>query len=110
MDNLREKLIAIIDDCRTYVAKKEELADHLIDNGVTVQKWIPVTERLPEVGEVVLIFCKIGKMFVGYCRRLYSGRFVWKILTARDSTKEVTYIITHWMPLPEAPEEDGNGK
>ena len=32
----REKLIQIIDSSRTYVADKERLADHLIDNGVTV--------------------------------------------------------------------------
>ena len=37
----REKLIANIDDCRTYVAKKEELADHLISNGVTFTPAIP---------------------------------------------------------------------
>lgn len=37
----REKLIAIIDDCRTYVAKKEELVDHLLANGVTFTPAIP---------------------------------------------------------------------
>lgn len=26
----------------------EDIASYLIDNGVTVQEWIPVTERLPE--------------------------------------------------------------
>ena len=26
----------------------EKIADHLIANGVTIQKWIPVTERLPK--------------------------------------------------------------
>ena len=65
-------------------------------------KWIPVTERLPEDGELVLAMCKIGKMFVGYQRR-YLSRSGWWIKTARDSTKEITQIVTHWMPLPEAP-------
>ena len=37
----REKLIAIIKDCRTYVARVEELADHLIANGVTFTPTIP---------------------------------------------------------------------
>lgn len=32
----REKLISIIEDCRTYVANKEELVECLIANGVTV--------------------------------------------------------------------------
>ena len=69
-------------------------------------KWIPVTERLPEDEEAVLILCKIGKMFVGYRKQLYGGEYVWRILTARDSTKEITQIVTHWMPLPEPPKED----
>lgn len=68
-------------------------------------KWIPVTERLPEDDEIILIFCKIGKMFVGYRKQLYGGRYVWRILTARDSTKEITQIVTHWMNLPEPPKE-----
>lgn len=84
----------------------EAVADYLLDNGVTFQKWIPVTERLPENDEVVLILCKIGKMFVGFRKQLYSKRYVWQILTARDSTKEITQIVTHWMPLPEPPKEE----
>jgi hypothetical protein len=26
----------------------EDIADYLTENGVTIQRWIPVTERLPE--------------------------------------------------------------
>ena len=69
----------------------------------TSDGWIPVTERLPEDDEVVLIACKIGKMFVGYHKHLYPGCEVWRILTARDSTKTITYTVTHWMPLPQPP-------
>lgn len=50
IDPVREKLIALIqsatDGCATYWAGL--IADNLIANGVTVQNWIPVTERLPE--------------------------------------------------------------
>ena len=60
----REKLIEIImtseilcHDCGENSASycAEALADHLLANGVTVQGWIPVTERLPEVGEKVRV-------------------------------------------------------
>lgn len=34
------------------------IADHLIANGVTVQQWIPVTERLPENEAAVLILAE----------------------------------------------------
>lgn len=33
----------------TYAQQLEMEADYLIENGVTVQRWIPVTERLPEL-------------------------------------------------------------
>lgn len=49
-------------------------------------RWIPVTERLPESGKVV-----IG----------YNGkrRFVSIVRVSRDSIN----LITHWMPLPQLP-------
>jgi hypothetical protein len=50
---MREKLIELIE--QKYYCSIEELADHLIANGVTVQKWIPVTERLPESQNPVLV-------------------------------------------------------
>jgi hypothetical protein len=56
----REKLIQIIDSSRTYVANKENLTEDLIENGVTFQKWIPVSERLPEKQhDWVLVACKL---------------------------------------------------
>ena len=43
------RLIRLIDEMPTHegMTFEEALADHLIANGVTVQKWIPVSERLP---------------------------------------------------------------
>ena len=36
----------------------EAVADYLLDSGVTVQQWIPVTERLPD-----LIPCNAGTAY-----------------------------------------------
>ena len=71
----------------------EELADHLIAHGVTVQEWIPVTERLPtredaNETESILAINKDEK---------YVGRWVWDIV-ARWPTE-----FTHWMLLPQPP-------
>ena len=33
----------------------EAVADYLLDNGVTFQKWIPVTEQLPEDNKKVIV-------------------------------------------------------
>ena len=48
-------------------------------NGVTVQRWIPVTERLPESGVHVLLCCEIrsnGAVYKKYvCDGYYAKRF-----------------------------------
>ena len=115
---MREKLIEliregekkiVIADLMTPEQQKEyiysQLADHLIANGLAVQKWIPVTERLPEDEELVLIHCKNGAMFVGYCGKQYCDfERRWRIKTALNSTKLLNLgRVTHWMPLPEPP-------
>ena len=77
-------------------------AKDLIANGVTFatdnnvgDKWIPVTERLPEQYESVIVWTKWGEM--GEAE--HDGkRFRW----AYDN--DVAYA-THWMPLPEPPKE-----
>ena len=83
-------------------------ADHLIANGVTVQKWIPVTERLPESKEKILVYGgnidiwhngvkqPMPSIFTGYMRGLDEGWFTW------DSDYYIS-DVTHWMPLPEPP-------
>ena len=50
-------------------------------------RWIPVTEQLPDVGRVVLIYSETD----GVCVDYYDG----------DSFGY--YYVTHWMPLPEPP-------
>ena len=45
----REKLVELIESARYWGSgTSEEIADHLIDNGVTVQAWIKSEEMLPE--------------------------------------------------------------
>ena len=65
------------------------------------QRWIPVSERLPNDGEFVLTY-KNGQFEVQeYEKRRngwISGDWFWSLCT-----------VTHWMPLPEPPEEGGNG-
>ena len=77
-----------------------ELADHLIANGVTVQKWIPVTERLPE-GRSFLVTDTDGYVGEAYLR---EGKIYWMCDDYDDFWADVhTVDVTHWMPLPEPP-------
>ena len=85
-----------------------DIADHLIANGVTLDKkvassskciasnWIPVTERLPEDGQWVLTYYADKKHRVTKYDS-YDG-FPLVFTTGLEWVR-----VTHWMPLPEAP-------
>ena len=75
----------------------EDIADYLTENGVTIQRWIPVTERLPNEAERVAVLINGSIKRVG---RILSRE--WYVQGLRKATKG----ITHWMPLPETPTED----
>ena len=61
-----------------------------------LQGWIPVTERLPENDDLVLVYFK-WKTFPG-------GEVDVSVYHPRAERWENTWDITHWMPLPKAPE------
>ena len=111
-DGIRKGLRASGDDRLDY--SFEDVADHLIAKGVTVQEWIPVTEQLPEIASThkryrstikksirVLCVCvqKSGKTMVkeGYCE-WYNDypKPRWQIPGTIDD-------VTHWMPIPHPP-------
>lgn len=60
------------------------------------QRWIPVTERLPEEDTVVLA-CDSENDMVVAC--YYKVGFMNNVDLRTESG------ITHWMPLPEPPKE-----
>ena len=71
---------------------------NLLSHGVTVQEWIPVTERLPEKGQEVLVFDT---------RENWTG-FAW--LRPDETWTALGFDfpfdlgeVTHWMPLPQPP-------
>lgn len=83
---------------RTRTALRNVFGDvGVFDITALRQKWIPVAERLPEDGVQVLACTKHGKPFPSHCR---GG--AWRV------SHSVT--ITHWMPMPAAPEEVRNAK
>ena len=119
MPNTREKLIELLERFETpimfggielmkWTIPTNEIltafADHLITNGVTVQQWIPVTERLPNsMANRVLAFDKSGRIFFAHYED-YRGVDLWYDLsTLSNSSVTEANDVTHWMPLPEAP-------
>ncbi len=77
----------------------EKIATHLIANGVTVQEWISVKDRLPEVGEYVICIAKRNpfSMFMPMVARIKKNGWVNPI------TEQYISEVTHWMPLPQPP-------
>lgn len=79
----------------------ENLADYLIAHGVTVQQWIPVSERLPEEDGYYLCY-------VRSC--LFQDRRYLNILKCDkygfSDGAIYTDNVTHWMPPPEPPKEE----
>ena len=66
----------------------ELIADHLIANGVTVQEWISVEDRLPEPKEKAICLSRDGEMMIG----IYT-EWGWMFPCYFEEP-------THWMPLP----------
>lgn len=111
---MREKLIELLDGIQSHgwrrietdhsitlaVVENKAIAEHLLANGVTIRKWIPVTERLPD-RECIAIGYQ-NEMLIGYIsKNRYS-----KTGFSAEGAEEYLGEVTHWMPLPEPPKED----
>ena len=97
--DVREKLVELIGETiELYPSEREELADGLISNGVTVQEWISVDDRLPEEKVNCIVHYKHA-----YC----DNDDYWAIgICFYDGEKfqmDWSYKVTHWMPLPKPP-------
>lgn len=96
MMDVREKLVELLKQIK-YVSV-ENAANILIDNGVTVQEWISVDDRLPEEKVDCIVHYKHA-----YC----DNDDYWAIgICFYDGEKfqmDLSYKVTHWMPLPLPP-------
>ena len=101
--DVREKLIDLIIDAKRTDPETgsftEYLADCLINNGVTVQEWISVKDRLPEVGGYVVCIAKRNPFsrFMPMVARIEKNGWV------NPMTEQYISEVTHWMPMPNPP-------
>ena len=107
--------ITLGDDIYTAIQRLEQMP-----------RWIPVTERLPEERVLVNVvwvnrapepyYEKIKDVPFSGTACFYGGRWYWDSPVLLDYLAEygkdefdlvdVAVEITHWMPLPEPPEEE----
>ena len=101
-DRVKEKLVELLKSAfgtsfnAPYFREHElePLADHLIAHGVTVQEWIPVTERLPDKAGDYLIYATVP----------FNGRnFIAVMHYDKDEYCPIWQDTSHWMPLPQPP-------
>ena len=81
----------------------DRYADYLIANGVTVQEWISVDDRLPEEKVNCIVhykhaYCDNDDYWaIGFC--FYDGE---------KFRIDLAYKVTHWMPIPQPPKGEDN--
>ena len=101
MMNVREKLTEILRKPifpHELVDPTEAVADYLLDNGVTVQEWVSVKDRLPEDDSDVIAYLRTGEE--GRISMANYAKGVWFDCIFNQRVTETT---THWMPLPQPP-------
>ena len=85
----------------------DDIASFLIDNGVTVQEWISVNDRLPPHNHDVLVYRPDMAMKIlvdNYYGYYGEDDAEWHEGWAKYG-KDIhnNPLITHWMPLPQPP-------
>ena len=121
--DVREKLVEVLDKVhhkslgKEYLERLGTIADYLISNGVTVQEWISVKDRLPEIYDkepdwsVTVLFRTIqGHIHSGYRnigrpqKSFYDDD--WTTPYWLDESENLTFEedeVTHWQYLPQPP-------
>lgn len=124
-NEIRDRLIELIDDAEEECKHSKScescsgygkgslciiyhIADRLIANGVTVQGWISVKDRLPKYTEEEMeryrffgdtFFPEFNVMILGATKptTLYFDGEKWYDEEGR------CYYVTHWQPMPQLP-------
>lgn len=65
-----------------------------------ISKWIKTKDRLPENNQIVLVLNEEGEMAV--CKVEITE---WNYFFVLYNTSHQITFVTHWMPLPEPPNE-----
>ena len=79
-----------------YYGRDLQFCQEAIEQAPAVERWIPVSDEIPEQYHSVIGWTKFKEMG----EVMHDGKqFVW----ADEET--VPAFVTHWMPFPEPPKE-----
>lgn len=105
-DKLKQKAADLIEQQAARIAELE----------ANVPKWIPCSERVPELpngrrcNRAVIVCVRGHVMPLIYERSIVRGKTVERWKWMWDRICDDPESITHWMPLPEPPETEGGCK
>ena len=106
--DVREKLVELLQNAKSAmksenlscdIARNMFVVDFMMANGVTVQEWISVKDRLPEDGEYVVCIAKRNPFsrFMPMVARIEKNGW------ANPITEQYISEVTHWIPMPQPP-------
>lgn len=104
IDDIGESIKFVYDDWYG----NDDIAEKLISNGVTVQEWISVKDRLPDNKEYDWVLAQVvennGFMHIPTVMEYRQSKNDWFEETyGWLSEHNGLFTVTHWMPLPEPP-------
>lgn len=106
--DVKEKLVELLQNAKAAmksenlscdIARNMFVVDFMMANGVTVQEWISVEDRLPEDGEYVVCIAKRNPFsrFMPMVARIEKNGW------ANPITEQYISEVTHWIPMPQPP-------
>ena len=115
--NVREKLVELLQNAKSAmksenlscdIARNMFVVDFMMANGVTVQEWISVDDRLPgETGRYLAVKKRIAPDELGgnrtdivILRFFVDDGFRMPTHIPDWINGEINEEVTHWMPLP----------
>lgn len=100
-DNLSWNLDSVNDD---DLKREARAAQRALARLPAAQRWISVTEKLPKnAGTYIICDCYGNVMSRHFCKKADGFAGYWHANGSKYYGNP-----THWMPLPEPPEEDSN--
>ena len=94
----------VIQDCEDAADAIEELMRRCEQfQYMPPPAWIPATERLPNVGEIVVVYTTKATISR---RRVFLDVMITSTKTDIPFWSANNGRVTHWMPLPEPPKEE----
>ncbi len=89
-------------------SQRAEIREHIESRIMASYKWISVKEKLPEKNTYVLMAATSGYVGTTFYTEPKIRKIDCKVSAWFEHANNYAYEVTHWMPLPKAPQEQGD--